>query len=179
VNLETAAQQFGVKLPIERATLKKLFREAAKRLHTDTSGEDTKEAFILMKSAYDFLCDENLTGVFTDGPELLTTEEGTPLSYLGLGLGPMKNSKTCDECKGAGYRTDKRWKFEWTPSIPCSHCLLMGTTIFCGRCGPKGIRRIDKKVTVYMICAPCQGTGEIELFNPVIPKGLLAAFAKR
>lgn len=157
--------------------LKAKFREAAKRLHTDTGGSD--EAFIAMKAAYDALCEESATGVFTDGPELQATEEGTPLTSLGCGLGPMKNGKPCATCGGAGYREEKSYGTIWTPALPCAMCQIARSTWGCRRCGDKGYQHRQVNIKRYKVCAPCQGAGEIELLNPVLPKGLLFTFLKK
>lgn len=51
-----AREYFDLSLPLKADELKSAFRAAAKRLHTDTSGDErTKNKFIEMKSAYDFL----------------------------------------------------------------------------------------------------------------------------
>lgn len=176
---QQAAFYFGVTLPVERDTLKSAYRTAAKRLHTDVSGADTKDAFVIMKAAYDALCDEKATGVFTDGPALQATEEGTPLSELGLGLGNNKNGATCQTCKGVGYRTEKDFRTEWKPRPPCAWCQMTRSTLGCRTCGPRGFSHRQVNTVTYKICAPCQGTGEIEMFNPCIPKGLLAGFGRK
>lgn len=167
---------FGVTLPVERATLKTLYRTKARQLHTDASGTDaTREAFIAMQQAYEKLTDAKAVGVFTDGPKALVTEEGTPLSDLGLGLGALKNGTDCSECKGIGYHERKRKKIKWFPYEPCYICRAMGSTWGCIRCGHLYFKHTDTVEVYYAICAPCQGKGEIEIFNPVIPKGFLSA----
>lgn len=172
----TAHLFFGVTLPIERATLKTLYRQAARKLHTDASGTDaTREAFIAMQQAYEKLTDAKAVGVFTDGPKLSVTEEGTPLSDLGLGVGALKNGAECSYCKGAGYHERKRKSIKWFPYKPCGICQAMGSTWGCRTCGKLYFKHTDTIEIYYAICAPCQGKGEIEIFNPVIPKGFLSA----
>lgn len=137
---------FGLTLPIRAADLKSAFKAAAKKFHTDTSGSDcTKEQFIKMKDAYDFLVKlEGMKFVYynetqIDGSNLVTTD-GIPLSQLGLGLGPMKNGRDCEHCKHQGY-------IEFRTAI-------------------------TKRLS-YVRCHQCSGTGEIELFSPLLPKGRL------
>jgi DnaJ-class molecular chaperone len=166
-HLEAAAGILGVTLPVKREDLKKAYRQRAKELHTDTSGTDSKEDFILMRKAYECLCEAD---VFSDGPKREFTEEGTPLSDLGLGL-KNKNGKQCVTCKGVGYRTVQQWRiFPRVPGTrPCSFCTFLGSSLGCSRCDGKFNRRL---VSIHLICAPCQGSGETEMFNPVLPKGL-------
>ena len=63
-----ARLHFGVTLPTDRATLKTAYRQAARKLHTDTSGSDTKAAFQDMQAAYEALTAPGAAGVFTDAP---------------------------------------------------------------------------------------------------------------
>ena len=173
---QLSKKYFGLPLPCDKAALKHAFRAAAKRLHTDTSGADTKAAFIEMKEAYDLLlmCPGALAGGEKD---FCCTEEGTPLSDLGLGLG-HKNGKPCEKCKGQGYY--KTWDWVLKPTrpgaVPCPTCARMQSSLGCSRCWGK-FKRVQE--TIYKICAACQGHGEIELFNPVIPKGLLVCISSK
>jgi hypothetical protein len=172
VNLHILAyHQFGLTLPVPRAVLKTRYRERARALHTDTSGADTKEAFIKMQQAYELLTADDARGVFTDGPQMEKTEEGTPLKDLGLGLGSLKNGRTCEECSGKGYH--ERAGKKWIPRSPCYLCLHFYGQYhrLCPKCKKEGLRIVTEKY--FAICGPCKGSGEIEIFNPVIPKGLL------
>jgi hypothetical protein len=175
-------KHFGLTLPINLPALKHAYRQAAKKLHTDTSGSDTKAAFIEMQKAYELLC--KCPGAFTEAEkEFCYTEEGTPLSDLGRGLG-MRNGKPCQKCKGVGYRKEQAWRLvpKPTPEVfhiqgatptPCRRCAALQSTLGCHVCWG----RFDRKLlTLYLICAACQGHGEIELFNPVLPKGLLSSY---
>ncbi len=177
-----ARLHFGVTLPTDRATLKTAYRQAARKLHTDTSGSDTKAAFQDMQAAYEALTAPGAAGVFTDAPVglLQYTEEGTLLSALGLGVGPHKNGKECAACKGRGYNTHKRRRVEWLPYPPCPRCCLIQSTWGCPTCGGRNglggqFRHKDTITEMHAVCATCQGKGEIELMNPVIPKGFLGA----
>lgn len=163
-----AARWFGITLPCERAELKRAFREAAKRLHTDTSGGDTKDAFIDMKACYDKLI---VAEVFTDVGVLPCTEEGTLLTDLGLG---RKNGVTCRTCKGVGYRKDQRWRLvpKYAGAALCDVCTALQSALGCRYgCDARHVRML---MDIYLICAPCQGHGEIEAFNPVL-RGWISA----
>lgn len=72
-----------------------------------------------------------------------TTETGELLSELGKGLGNFKNGVTCVGCNGKGYQMNRRWS----------------------------LSARDREYA--SVCYSCKGTGETEIFNPVIPKGLL------
>lgn len=174
--LATLAQKhFGIKLPTDPATLKTAYRAAARKLHSDlTHDTATEEQFKLMAAAYAVLIVPNAPGVFAQAPEELATVDGVPLSELGLGLGRHKNGRDCKECKGKGYDKRRRKDVTWWPYNPCHICVLAGSTWGCQQCSRLIFRHTDKIVEEYHICAPCQGTGEIELLNPVIPKGFLA-----
>jgi len=199
-------QFFGVALPLTRDELKSQFRSACKRLHTDTSGSDTKDKFIAMKAFYDQLCDQNPSWAFSDGgkKEILTTS-GDRLSDLGLGMPPNKNGRDCTDCNHKGYQEREVGGVErcswcmmgWAYSQPCRRC--KGTGKFsnkagkvvgeCFNCKGSGIHQCNSVTRCavckgqgykivptgveYVVCASCQGVGEIEIYNPVIPKGRL------
>lgn len=173
---QLARQHFGVKLPVARETLKTLYRAAARRLHTDTSGSAaTKDAFVAMQQAYETLvsCGNR---VFTGSSEVAATQEVTPLADLGLGLGPTKNGTECAECLGRGYETRRKKIITWNKQ-PCNICVTMGSTWGCIKCMRGGHTHHDEVKDVHTICAPCQGRGEIEILNPVIQKGFLGTGA--
>lgn len=203
-----ARELFGLSLPLSAGELKSAFRAAAKRLHTDTSGDQaTKDQFVAMKNAYDFLVKlegmEYVYGTRTHTGSLTTTD-GTPLYELGLGLGPMKNGRDCERCNHKGYteehdvldrtcwRCDHRGqvpvvelcgcchgtgKFTQRRSgrvVPCRACLGRGRKSsfkLCPDC--HGSKRIGGGRAHYSRCFKCGGTGEIELFSPLLPKGRL------
>lgn len=167
-----AEEYFGLKLPTERDTLKSRYRQRVRSLHPDLNpGLETSDKFLAMQRAYEMLTTEGVPGVFKDGPQLLKTRDGFPLSELGLGLGPRKNGSTCKECSGKGYQ--QRFEEVWKPYPPCPMCCICRSTMGCVRCRYKNYTHKQEKF--YTICAHCQGTGEIEMFNPVIPKGLLVS----
>jgi DnaJ-class molecular chaperone len=212
-----AREFFGLALPLTMESLKSAFRAAAKLLHTDTSGdENTKEKFIAMKAAYDFLVGlEGMEYVFGEHGQngnllRLATIDGTPLYELGLGLGPMKNVRDCERCGHKGYTEERDHFHDPFPGSVCSDCNYLGrvrsTTIChscygtggfrqrrsgklvvcracsgigvkfgyqtCPRC--KGTKRVSPPRVTYRKCYECDGTGEIELFSPLLPKGRFA-----
>ena len=61
----------------------------------------------------------------------------------------------CKTCSGTGVF---RWKI-----VDCPYCFGMGEMWF----GPRKEKKTLEK------CYKCEGTGEIELFNPVLPKGMI------
>lgn len=89
--------------------------------------------------------------------------------------GRVKRVFACKHCRGTGRFTQKYTKKE----VVCRTCNGTGKfthphlTQVCSRCnGTATIYNKDNK-TYYTKCYHCKGTGEIEMFNPVIPKGLL------
>lgn len=205
-----AEKYFNLKLPCTLMDLKTAFRIEAKKLHTDTSGKDTKDAFIEVKAAYDFLseCVEFVSAFESGGISEQVKIEGKPLSFYGLGLGPNQNGKDCPDCNRAGYKTVYANTFKpcadcdsdgcIRASGPCRYCSGTGkfiqrrtkakvncracngtgnrsNAILCPNCfGLKQIHVPGKKL-YYEKCYKCKGTGEIPVWNPVIPKGRLWA----
>lgn len=203
---QLAALLLGVVLPVTAEELKQAYRIACKKLHTDTSGsEATKDRFIQMKQLYDQLTSLKLDWIFKDAATTeLRTSMGTPLSELGLGLGPNKNGRDCEHCQHKGYTEQMiegyqpcPWCFGgWTRTQPCRRCDGKGRYMRngvdkgeCFGCKGSGTYRSPSLIrcqvcrgtggkyvpagTAYHVCYYCQGTGEIEIFNPVIPKGRL------
>lgn len=203
-----AREHFGLTLPFTVEELKSAFRSAAKKLHTDTSGdENTKRDFIAMKAAYDFLVKlEGMEYVYgersAEGGQLVATD-GTPLYELGLGLGPRKNGRDCERCQHKGFTEEPDFRntcWECDPygrviaDVPCTPCGGTGwftqrrggqrvicrvcrgrgekfATITCPKCN--GTKSVGKKRVRYSRCYECKGTGEIELFSPLILKGTI------
>jgi DnaJ-class molecular chaperone len=184
--------------------LKKAFRAAAKKTHSDLTQKDTDGEFIKVKACYDALVNVAETdGAVPEGSVSLgMTTDGTPLFELGLGLGPMKNGRDCSRCDHKGYTEEKgiEWSFcnacrgtgEVPLEVPCRYCRKgkfrqkSGQVVDCNACRGtgkfkttqqcwcavgSGFRRSAK--TTYRKCYECKGTGEIEILNPVIPKGRL------
>jgi len=64
--------------------------------------------------------------------------------------------KTCPECEGAGRLIDRA----------CNYCHSSGRVFRKGQW-------VETTVRVVYRCSTCEGTGEIELFNPVIPRNVV------
>lgn len=130
----------------------------------------------------------------------LLTIEGELLSTLGLGLGPLKNGKDCTNCRGSGYNSDTYQKYQnctvcngtggKRTQRRCPMCRGKGRDGHhrCFACGGKGSqsdgfgnclacfgsgRGKSENVQVYRKCSNCEGKGETECWNPVLPKGRL------
>ena len=211
-----AKEFFCLELPFSLYELKRAYREAAKKLHTDTSGsEETKNDFIAMKECYDFLIalakiNPSLLSENGDGKTNLTTLtiDDAPLYKLGLGLGPTKNGIDCSECNHKGYT--EHFRVGYTTTCPtcngigevplirrCRHCNGSGRftqrrsrrevdcracggsgksipdMIPCPKCFGEGLLYGKTDQVDYRKCYHCGGTGETEIYNPVLPKGRL------
>jgi len=72
------------------------------------------------------------------------------------GSGQFQKKGKCFGCNGAGWRRPKH------RHDPCSTC--------------RGLRRVEKRngQKIYNTCGKCKGCGELPMWNPVLPKGLLA-----
>jgi len=192
---------FNRPLPMTHDELKSCFRAACKRLHTDTSGSNTKEEFIQMKLFYEEL--QSKPWAFTDNSVPCQTTGGDFLSELGLGLG-MKNGRDCAACNHKGYTEEKLsgWQrctwcdYGWSYSQPCLRCQgtgngpkqvskacpsckgngihLFSRVVKCRMCDGSGGKNVPLGTVVYHTCYQCKGAGEIEIYNPVIPKEWLA-----
>lgn len=155
-----AKEHFDLSLPLKADELKSAFRAAAKRLHTDTSGDErTKNKFIEMKSAYDFLV--KLDGMdFVYGERAmeggrLETTDGTPLYELGLGLGPMRNGRDCERCQHKGYTEGESFENY------CFDCSPRGLVLDGRPCGPcKGTGHFTQRNGRVVQCRVCHGRGE-------------------
>lgn len=94
---------------------------------------------------------------------------------------------TCETCKGTGEYVlahpvackkcnpngqGKLSAFEW------SYFNMFGVFPMGHRRYIKGKIRVAEGIR-YLRCDRCNGTGEVEMFNPVLPKGKLAAFTTR
>jgi DnaJ-class molecular chaperone len=163
-----AAKYFGVDLPVFSTVLKSKFRELSRKLHPDVGGNET--AFKDMKAAYDAI---QKAGMVIQGDiassadadkKILRTSDGTPLTELGLGLGPNTNGKDCMECAGRGYRA-------WEDRNRRIHHQCYG--IGCRACKYRGYFEAEA-VMKYRKCEACEGKGEIKIYNPVILKGAMS-----
>ena len=202
---------FGLELPIPESTYQSVFRKIAMELHPDRGGDE--ERFKHIMAAHDIFksfADDPIVfapeGASTNGhTRRFETEDGTPLSELGLGLGSMKNGVKCLDCDGRGFRETQR-----RPIIFCRHChgigkssrtcracsgsgmfrlrsgrfvtcrkclgtgeYLLGKAVACQYCNGIGYINAGEAKIIYYKCFKCGGSGEVEIDNPVIPKGRL------
>lgn len=204
-------QILNITLPCSMAELKSAYRQASFNAHPDHGG--TSEAMRLVLEAYNSL--KNSSSITEDGVVVgvLKTVSGIPLTDLGLGLGPTKNSVDCKQCQAKGYTeylsqdllTCKDCDGEgWTYSyqVDCKPCngtgkfiqtftkkevtcrVCKGTGKFLRqfyhiqRCQPcDGLGRYYKLNgrKLYNECSWCAGTGQREIYNPVLPKARLMA----
>lgn len=218
---------FDLDAPVAFEDVKKKYRKESKRLHPDSgSPESSEDAFKALSGAFEGLkqlyqlgsrlfdaepmSDDVVKGE-TQTPKMpRETVDGTPLSELGLGLGPTTNGKECVECNNLGYKVvhehgvgkcqkceghgyhQQEWpcrpcngtgRFVQSRSkreVNCRVCEGSGTfkhpfyTSRCGECFGSGRNKTDQVIRIYVLkCYACKGTGETEVWNPVIPKGRL------
>lgn len=225
--IELLELHFGLSAPVAFEDIKKKYRKESKRLHPDSSSPDSSEdAFKALSGAFD-----GLKHLYQIGSRLFDAEpmsddaaegepqppkmpretvNGTPLSELGLGLGPTTNGKECTECDSLGYKVvhehgfgkcakceghgyqprefrcracDGSGRFVQRRSLREVDCrVCQGTGIFkhpfytesCSACFGVGRGKTEKVVSIYILkCYTCKGTGETEVWNPVLPKGRL------
>jgi DnaJ-class molecular chaperone len=103
-------------------------------------------------------------------------------------MGRMK-SVMCDRCHGDGFITGKlvpcrrcgamgRYKVNGVDRGECRGCGGSGQFYLkfkfparCQKCNGEGyVENKPVKKKIYIKCLECKGTGEIEMFNPVIPR---------
>jgi len=199
-----AIRFFGRPLPTTHDELKSAYRAAVMRLRPDLANSKANDQeFDEMKKFHTALLEQAPSWAFTDGKPKAQTTDGVSLEELGLGLGPRKNGRDCEECKHKGYiehevsgvRRCEWCSFGYAYSQPCLRCNGagngpkqkpkscptcggLGTKTFgraqrCRVCGGLGIKSVGRGTVEYRLCYKCLGTGEIEIFNPVIPKGIL------
>lgn len=213
---------FSFEAPVAFEDVKKKYRQESKRLHPDVEG-GSEEAFKALGGAFD-----NLKRLYQIGSRLFDAEpleevvegepqppkmprvtvDGTPLSELGLGLGPTTNGRECLHCEQRGYtitqehakgrcqkctgsgRQPREYfcrpcsgtgKFTQRRSrrvVDCLGCNGTGKrqdpflTEYCAVCHGSGKASTDRVAHIYaMKCYDCNGTGETEVWNPVLPKG--------
>lgn len=108
---------FGLSAPVAFEDVKKKYRKKSMELHPDRGGSEEK--FKKFGGAFD-----DLKELYQEGSSLFDTAplgdtegesknvsmpretvDGTPLSELGLGLGPTTNGRDCTECDSRGYTT--------------------------------------------------------------------------
>lgn len=158
---------FDMDFPCTAQDFKSAFRKAAKALHTDTSGHDSKDRFIAMKEVYDGIVElaERTPGFFIESTgadgvvvsAFLKTVDGTFLAELGLGLGPTKNGTDCPACQHKGYSEEFGASFK-----VCDACDRYGNVIrevICGPCRGTGQFR-QRRSQRIVTCLKCSGAGK-------------------
>lgn len=144
---------FDFDAPVSFEDVKKKFRQESKRLHPDSGSPDCSEeaykdlsgAFDGLKQLYQLgsrLFDADPMEEVVEGeakpPKLpRETVDGTPLSELGLGLGPTTNGIECARCEAHGYTIVKEHG-----RSKCTNCNGSG------------------KQPREFACRPCRGTGK-------------------
>lgn len=156
--------------------LKREYRNLALQHHPDHGGNP--ETFKALVSEY-----KRLLRSFPDNLVLpKATTDGTPLSELGLGIDPKLSARECDCCEGKGYRTTR--EAIWAACSGCEGVGMVDPSIRyprggflprrCYVCRGFGYRELPEGFVHYERCYHCTGTGEIRLYNPVIPRNRLA-----
>lgn len=170
---------FTLKQPFTLDELKTAYRAAVKKVHPDLGG--TVDNFRAVQLQYENL----LLFASIDKNRSVCTTDGTLVSKLGMGLGLTKNGKECHQCLGNGYHASKVGGIREA----CSNTVhfnrvsdnLWTDSLFiprkkygpsCALCHDNGYI-IREQRTIYVRCFTCLGTGEVEVWNPVLPKGLI------
>lgn len=209
---EEAARLLRLVLPTTTAAVKTAFRRRALEVHPDKSkAANAQEAFIVLQEALKALLED--AEVVTTVEAAAICDDGTSLSELGKGLGPLTNGRPCVECHGAGFKQYRMGTVSCSDCGPmfssywyglrpsgwswqCPRCKGSGKFVRnskelgeCFRCHGKGWIRTQENhcetchgsgvdprrgQVYYSRCTECKGTGEIQVLNPVLPKGLLA-----
>ncbi len=168
--VKKAETHFGLTPPFTLDTLKAAYKRKCKELHPDAGG--TNAAFQEMHEAYHSLArlQEDIGGIFSESGENggasgtgkngfpYFTSDGTPLTELGLGLGPLKNGAECAECEGKGYNPKKYARYT---HVDCEHCNALGgipREFPCTACHATG--KFTQRHTGRVVdCRRCKGTG--------------------
>jgi len=166
-----AYQHFKLPAFFTLQDIKDAYRSRSKELHPDRGGDAVE--FREMKAAYDKLIKYAVPN-FISAERLPRTRDGSYLHELGLGLGPRVNGKPCPSCDRRGYHRIE--EAQYVKAGECRKCRGLGTRGWriCTDCGGRGhyLRRVEPKI-VFERCYKCTGTGELEVFNCVIPKGAI------
>lgn len=179
--IDEALAILELEFPFDENALKSAFRNKAHISHPDHGGSE--EEFKQVMSSYELLVDFSQTFVEDKG---LSTVGGILLSELGKGL-PNKNAAKCDNCKGLGYTTTTNRRLISGESCPA--CFGLGVIFIfkgfnrewmtCQRCQGKGIfSPVYQEKGLHHVCLSCDGTGEVEIFNPVLKKGVVSTTQK-
>lgn len=162
-----------------------------------------EERFNNLTKAYEFISTFSDSILKTDTVEGIEAkcEDGTLLSKLGKGLGPTTNGVECGECRGRGFgKHDIGGQhpcfdcggYLAFSRLPCLKCNRSGVYKVngvargkCFACNGTGMLNVKCKTChgtrwvkeeskiVYNLCLKCKGCGELPMWNPVLPRGLL------
>jgi len=154
-----------------------------------TNGSAESEEVILRETFYGEPLSELGLGL---GP---MTNSNSCTKCEGKGFKNRLDWERCENCKGSGYQTKNpecsacsgTGKFTQRNSkrvVTCLKCEGTGKNPyaknqsarqFCRKCDGSGHDSMSRRRHIYAFkCSECDGTGEIEIPNPVLPKGVLA-----
>jgi DnaJ-class molecular chaperone len=153
------ASLLGVGIPFTLDSLKKAYRRKAIELHPDQSGYDSEGDFRKLQEAYEHLL--KCPQFFIDASEIINmTQDSTPLSKLGLGLGPNINGAICGQCNGDGFTTVIGRK-----SVICDVCNDAGLMLMtCPQC--KGSKGFTSILGHHVTCLRCNDVGRVVIPHP-------------
>lgn len=177
----TCAMILNIQLPTTVDEIKAAFRQRSKEgpyRHPDVGGSGSQ--FRQLVDAFNFLKDGNIPGTIKSGTaeekirSASYTQDGHLLVELGKGLGSTKNGSRCESCNGKGYATSLS-RTKWDSCRICRGRGFVrhhsGAEKRCWKCfGMGGMHVAAPSEAFHFFCHKCNGTGEIELFNPVFPK---------
>ena len=215
--LKHAISLLGVTFPINSQEFKIAYRRACFLHHPDRGGNEEQfkkiqEIYQLVKNDSSLICESK--------ENIIQLLDGTPISLLGMGLGPTINGKDCKDCLSKGYTIEYergkgtcsscngtgersapcrackgtgKFKLRSDREVECRDCKGSGRFThatrrkgmfrfwgeyrdsYCLQCGGGGwVITDDKFKPRYYRGYKCEGTGEIPIYNPVIPKGSLS-----
>jgi DnaJ domain len=183
------ARILNLPMPFTKEELNQAFRKMAFKYHPDMGGDE--KHFIAIKKAYDELLAITPENPSKDTSDNTRTYEGQLISNLGKGLGDLINSSDCPECHASGYKIITH--INTTYDEVCPNCAGKGYvwtskhysffSLFsfsgmerCTRCqGRGGFGRHENPHITYHFCYHCNGTGQIEIPNPALPKNRVFA----
>lgn len=169
--LSEKAKILNLNVPFTEQELKHNYRELVFQHHPDKGGN--AEKFKEIQQAYEEMREFASKNISEDAQR---TVDGVLLSTLGKGLGDTVNSEPCKECTGHGWHQTVHYQFYFDKPCPVCHgdgFLHNGwMPIPCWQClGKGGWGAHENQYTLYHTCSHCDGTGQIEIYNPVLPKG--------
>ncbi len=198
LDVNEAVKFLAIVLPVTKNQLKRAYHRRSLQEHPDHSRHPQAEVrFAKLTQAYELLV--NHTDAFLEtGDSNAVCDDGTKLSKLGKGLGPTTNGMECPECRGRGFRKHATGRNPCmdcftlgVQPVGCTKCNRTGVFVVngklkgkCFECDGRGSRKraclsckgagfTGSTGVVYAKCNKCEGCGEIPMWNPVLPRGLL------